>query len=118
MTIFASAVFGDNNEYQLVNVQFENKGKEALGVTALVENGEIKAVKEFLATYDEMSTWRVDDEGEFGGLWANLVVLDNGVLTLYTVDGGAEGCNYQNYVIQGDSFSEGNVSASFYQAPM
>lgn len=118
LTACASAVFGDNSEYQLVNVQFENKGTEALGVTALVENGEIKAVKEFPATYDEMSTWRVDDEGEFGGLWADLVVLENGVLTLYTVDNGAEGSNYQSYVVKGDALCEGNVSTSLYQAPM
>lgn len=118
MTVCASAVFGDNSEYQLVNVQFENKGTEALGVTALIENGEIKAVKEFPATYDEMSTWRVDDEGEFNGLWADLVVLENGVLTLYTADSGAEGANYQSYVVKGDALCEGNVSTSLYQAPM
>jgi len=118
LTVCASAVFGDNSEFQLVNVQFENKGTEALGVTALVENGEIKAVKEFPATYDEMSTWRVDDEGEFNGLWADLVVLENGVLTLYTADSGAEGCNYQNYVVKGDTLCEGSVSTSLYQAPM
>ena len=117
-TVCASAVFGDNSEYQLVNVQFENKGTEALGVTALVENGEIKAVKEFPATYDEMSTWRVDDEGEFYGLWVDLVVLENGVLTLYTVDSGAEGSNYQSYVVKGDALCEGGVSTSLYQAPM
>lgn len=118
LSVCASAVFGDDSEYQLVNVQFENKGTEALGVTALVENGEIKAVKEFPATYDEMSTWRVDDEGEFNGLWADLVVLENGVLTLYTADNGAEGCNYQNYVVKGDTLCEGNVRTSLYQAPM
>ena len=119
ITSCASAVFSDNNsEYQLVNVQFENKGDEALGVTALVENGEIKAVKEFSATYDETSTWRVDDGGEFGGLWADLVVLENGILTFYTSDSGAEGCNYQNYVVKEDSLIKGNVSTSLYQAPL
>lgn len=118
VTSCASAVFGENSEYQLVNVQFENKGTDALGVTALVENGEIKAVKEFPATYDETSTWRVDDEGEFYGLWADLVTLENGVLTIYTADSGAEGCNYQSFVIQGDSLVNGKVSASYYQAPM
>ena len=119
ITSCASAVFSDDdNEYQLVNVQFENKGTSALGVTALVENGEIKVVKEFPATYDESSTWRVDDGGEFGGLWADLVALENGVLTLYTANSGAEGCNYQSFVIQGDSLVNGKVSASYYQAPM
>lgn len=118
MTISASAVFGDNSEYQLVNVQFKNKGDEALGVTALVENGEIKAVKEFPATYNETSTWRVDDEGEFYGLWANLIAMEDGTLTIYTSNSGEESSNYQNYVIQGDSLVEGSVSASFYHAPM
>lgn len=115
---FASAIFGEKSKYQLVNAQFETEGTNALGVTALVENGEIKAVKEFPAEYDAYSTWRVDDEGEFGGLVAVLVVMENGVLTLYTVNGGEEGCNYENYVVKGDSLCEGNVSESFYQAPM
>lgn len=118
ITSCASAVFGDNSEYQLVNVQFENKVDDALGVTALVENGEIKAVKEFPATYNETSTWRVDDGGEFGGLWADLVVLEKGILTFYMVDSGPEGCYYQNYIVDGDSLIEGNVSTSLYQAPM
>ena len=113
----ASAVFGDNSEFQLVNVQFENKGDDALGVSALVENGEIKAVKEFPAKYDEMSTWRVDDEGEFYGLWAHLVVLENGVLTLYTSNSGEESANYQSYVLEGDKLVEGDISASYYHFP-
>ncbi len=113
----ASAVFGDNSEYQLVNVQFENKGDDALGVSALVENGEIKAVKEFPAKYDEMSTWRVDDEGEFNGLWAHLVVMENGVLTLYTSNNGEESCNYRNYMVRGNALCEGNIEASYYHFP-
>lgn len=116
--ISAAAVFGDNSEYQLVNVQFENKGTDALGVTALVEKGEIKAVLEFPAVYDECSTWRVDDGGEFSGLWINLVTLEDGNLTLYTTDSGPEGCYCQSFVIKGDSFCEGNVSASYYQVPL
>ena len=118
MTSCASAVFGDNSEYQLVNVQFKNKGDEALGVTAIVENGEIKAVKEFPATYNETSTWRVDDGGEFYGLWANLIAMEDGTLTIYTSNSGEESSNYKNYVIQGDSLVNGEVSASFYHAPM
>lgn len=117
MTSCASAVFGDNREYQLVNVQFENKGDDALGVTALVENGEIKAVKEFPAKYDETSTWRVDDGGEFYGLWASLIVMEDGTLTIYTSNSGEESCNYQNYVVKGDALCEGNITASFYHFP-
>ena len=117
MTSCASAVFGDNSEYQLVNVQFENKGDDALGVTALVENGEIKAVKEFPAKYDETSTWRVDDGGEFYGLWASLIVMEDGTLTIYTSNSGEESCNYQNYVVKGDALCEGNITASYYHFP-
>ena len=117
MTSCASAVFGDNSEYQLVNVQFENKDDDALGVTALVENGEIKAVKEFPATYNETSTWRVDDGGEFYGLWANLIAMEDGTLTIYTSNSGEESCNYQNYVVKGDALCEGNITASYYHFP-
>ena len=117
ITSCASAVFGDNSEYQLVNVQFENKGDDALGVTALVENGEIKAVKEFPATYNETSTWRVDDGGEFYGLWASLIVMEDGTLTIYTSNSGEESCNYQNYVVKGDALCEGNITASYYHFP-
>lgn len=116
-SIFASAVFGDNSEYQLVNVQFENKGNQALGVSALVANGEIKAVKDYPAEWNESSVWRVDDEGEFGGLWLDFATEKDGALNLFTSNSGAEGCYYQNYVIDGDTLRAGNISAGFYQAP-
>ena len=88
-----------------------------MGVTALVENGEIKAVKEFPAKYDETSTWRVDDGGEFYGLWASLIVMEDGTLTIYTSNSGEESCNYQNYVVKGDALCEGNITASYYHFP-
>lgn len=114
---WCNAVFGENNEYQFVIVQFENKGNEALGVSALVKNGEIVAVIEAPAEWNEYSVWRVDDEGYFFGLNIDFVTSKKGVLTLYTVDSGAEGTNYQTYVLEGNQFHEGPVSGDFYQAP-
>lgn len=116
-TIYASSVFGDNSEYQLVNVQFENQGTDALAVVALVENGVIKAVKDFPAQYDEFSTWREGDEGEFNGFNNDLIVLEDGTLTLYTVNFGEEGSAYQNYVVKGDSLCQGNIQGYFYYYP-
>ena len=110
--------FGENNEYQLINVQFENKGNQALGVVAIVKDGQLLAVKNYPAEWNDMSVWRVDDEGEFGGLDLDFATIENGVLNLYTYDMGFEGTNYQNYFINADTLCKGNVSASYYQAPM
>ena len=116
--IWAEAGFGDNDEYQLVNVWFENQGTSALGVTAFIENDEIKAVKEFPAEYDEWSTWRVDDEGEFYGLGINQIAMEDGVMKFYLYDSGAEGCIYKDYVIKDGMLCEGNIYKSIYWAPM
>ncbi|MBQ3619216.1 MAG: hypothetical protein II939_13795 [Bacteroidales bacterium] len=113
----SSLSFGNNGEYQMVNVQFKNKGTDALGVSALFLNGEILAVKEFPAQWNEESVWRVDDMGEFGGLYVDLATVNNNVLTIYTADSGAEGCNYDQYIIKDGAFFQGTINASFYQAP-
>lgn len=112
------AVFGENNEYQFVNVQFKNKGTEALGVSALVKNGEIVAAIEQPAEWNEESVWRVDDGGEFGGISIDFATSKDDVLTLYTADSGPEGTLYQTYVLEGNELVPGMVSADFYQAPM
>ncbi|MBR4441005.1 MAG: hypothetical protein IKS00_05585 [Bacteroidales bacterium] len=113
----SSVAFGKNGEYQMVNVQFKNKGTDALGISALFLNGEILAVKEEPATWNEESVWRVDDMGEFYGLMVDLATLNNGVLTIYTANSGAEGANYNNYIIKDGAFVEGGLNDSFYQAP-
>lgn len=52
---------------KFVGVQFENRETDALAVMAIVsDDNEILATIDFPAKYDEMSTWRVDDGGEFG----------------------------------------------------
>lgn len=117
LSSWCNAVFGENNEYQFVNVQFENQGNEALGISALVQNDEIVAVIEAPAEWNEYSVWRVDDEGYFGGLSIDFVTSKDGVLTIYTADSGAEGTDYKTYVLDGNQFHEGPVSGEFYQAP-
>lgn len=100
-----------------IYAQFENKGDEALAIIAAVMPDGSLCVKEFPAEWNEYSVWRVDDEGEFYGYGLDLVTEEDGVLTLYTYDQGAEGTNYQSYLVDGDTLREGKVSASFYQAP-
>lgn len=117
LSSWCNAVFGENNEYQFVNIQFKNKGNEALGVSALVKNEEIIAVIEAPAEWNEESVWRVDDGGDFAGLSIDFVTSKNGVMTIYTANGGAEGTNYQSYVLEGNQFHEGPISGEFYQAP-
>ena len=109
--------FGDTEKYQWINVQFKNKGDEALALVAVVMPDGSLCAKEFPAEWNEESVWRVDDEGEFYGYGLDLVTEEDGVLTLYTFNQGFEGVNYQSYVVEGGALSEGKVSASFYQAP-
>lgn len=108
--------FGDTEKYQWINVQFKNQGDKALAMVGVVMPDGNLCVKEFPAEWNEESVWRVDDEGEFGGYGLDWVTEEDGVLTLYTYDQGAEGTNYQSYVVKGDTLCEGKVSASFYQA--
>lgn len=116
-TMPSSLSFGNDGEYQMVNVQFKNKGTAALGVSALFLNGEILAVKEFPAEWNEESVWRVDDMGEFRGLYVDLATVTNNILTIYTANSGPEGCNYDQYIIKDGAFVQGTINASFYQAP-
>lgn len=109
--------FGDTDKYQWINVQFKNQGDRALAMVAVVMPDGSLCVKEFPAEWNEESVWRVDDEGEFGGYGLDWVTEEDGVLTFYTYDQGAEGTNYQSFVVKGDTLCEGKVSASFYQAP-
>ena len=102
---------------QWIYAQFENEGDNALAMVAAVMPDGSLYVKEFPAVWNEESVWRVDDEGEFYGLGLDLATEEDGLLTLYTFDQGAEGTNYQSYLVKGDSLCEGKVSASFYQAP-
>ena len=108
--------FGENLEYQFICAQFENKGDQALALIGVVMPDGSLRLKEFPAEWNEYSVWRVDDEGEFNGYWLDLITVENGVLTLYACNSGAEGSNYQAFVVTDEGLSEGTVAKSFYQA--
>ncbi len=109
--------FGDNDEYKLVNIQFKNKGKEALAVVAVVKSDGSIIPLDLPSEWNEESVWRVDDGGEFGGYGLDFATEENGKLYVYLADQGAEGLNIDNYEVGADSLRVGKVNASFYQVP-
>ena len=109
--------FGDNDEYKLVNIQFKNKGKEALAVVAVVKSDGSIIPLDLPRQWNGESVWRVDDGGEFGGYGLDFATEENGKLYVYLADQGAEGLNIDNYEVCADSLRVGSVSASFYQVP-
>lgn len=108
--------FGDNDEYKFVNIRFKNKGTQALGVVAVVKPDGSICPLDMPREWNEESTWRVDDGGEFYGYSLHFATVENGKLYVYLVDGGAEGMNLGNYEVA-DSLRLGNIEASFYTAP-
>ncbi len=108
--------FGDNNEYKFVNLRFKNKGSQAFAVVAVVKPDGSICPLDLPREWDDCSTWRADDCGEFYGYGLNFATVENGKLYVYLVDGGAEGNNYGNYEVA-DSLRLGNINASFYTAP-
>ena len=112
-----ACTFGDNDEYKLVNVQFKNKGTQALAVVAVImPDGGIRPL-DLPAEWNEYSVWRADDEGVFYGYWLDFASVENGKLYVYLTNGGPEGLNIDNYEVAADSLRVGKVNASFYQAP-
>ena len=109
--------FGDNDAYKLVNIQFKNKGNQALAVVAVVKADGGIIPLDLPAEWNEESVWRVDDGGEFSGYHLDFATEENGKLYLYLANPGAEGLNIDNYEVCADSLRVGNVNASFYQAP-
>ena len=109
--------FGNNDEYKLVNIQFKNKGDQALGVVAVVKPDGSIIPLDLPREWNEESVWRVDDGGEFNGYGLDFATEENGKMFVYLADQGAEGLNLNNHEVCADSLREGNVSASFYQAP-
>ena len=108
------AIIDDYNYYV---IQFETVENKALGAVALVKSDGTTITKDFPREWDEFSTWREGDEGEFYGYDVLFATIEKGLLTLYTYNGGEEGSSYQNYVVQGNTLVEGAVSNYFYHAP-
>jgi hypothetical protein len=109
--------FGDNDEYKFVNVQFKNKGTQALGVVAVVKPDGSIASLDLQREWNEESCWRVDDGGEFNGYGLEFATVENGKMYVYLADQGAEGLNLDNYEVTDGALRLGKVGASFYQAP-
>ena len=114
---YFSCTFGDNDEYKFVNIQFKNKGNQALAVVAVVKSDGSIIPLDLPAEWNEESVWRVDDGGEFSGYHLDFATEENGKLYLYLANPGAEGLNLDNYEVCADSLRVGKVGASFYQAP-
>lgn len=107
------ATFGDYNYYVM---QFETIENKALGAIAIVKSDGTTITKDFPSEWNEFSTWREGDEGEFYGYDILFATIEKGNLNIYTYNGGEEGASYQNYVVQGNTLAEGEVSNYFYFA--
>lgn len=107
------ATFGDYNYYVM---QFETIENKALGAIAIVKSDGTTITKDFPCEWNEFSTWREGDEGEFYGYDILFATIEKGNLNIYTYNGGEEGASYQNYVVQGNTLAEGEVSNYFYFA--
>ncbi len=74
--------------------EFENVGLSALATLAYITPDKI-ACQDFAAEYNETSTWRVDDGGNFGVEYFEVIAVfvKNGKLEIVTDWPGAEGTN-------------------------
>lgn len=91
-----------DGEYFVYSVQFENKGTEALGLVAL-ETPDGYSILEEPAEYDEISTWRVDDEGYYAAPHVvEFFRKYNGVRLILLERIGAEGSNFEFYISHED----------------
>ncbi|AWG23953.1 hypothetical protein [Flavobacterium kingsejongi] len=92
-TIKRSAVIATVKEkVKIALVEFEMKGNQALVVLAAITPTKI-SYKDFPAEYDEMSTWGVDDGGDFGFEWFTISTIfeNKGSFEMVTDWAGAEG---------------------------
>ncbi|MCR5453781.1 MAG: hypothetical protein K6F33_02185 [Bacteroidales bacterium] len=112
----------DNCEGSLCNffvMQYKPKDGKALAAICLAsryDEGWNSFYKDFPADWDESSTWKVDDMGEFMFGLIHVMCKD-GALTLYTAHTGGESTSFQTYVTKGEALVEGSYSDEFYQAP-
>ena len=85
--------------------EFEVKNDSALAALAFVTPGKI-VYKDFPAAFDSMSTWRVDDGGEFGiEAYKVLAVFERqGLIELVTNWDGEEGFSIEYMVEDGNEF--------------
>ncbi len=101
-------------------VQFQRQGKDMLA-SLVWQEGERLIFLDYPATYDEFSTWRVDDGGEispdmFRFLFAARGAEDGIVLGVQWL--GAEGENLRIVSSSGDRFEETGISDGRYLSPI
>jgi hypothetical protein len=109
------ATFGNGCEFD--SFQFENAGTDALAICVLkTEKG--CSIIEFPATYNDMSTWRVDDEGFFtiSSNAANCIFKTAAGYTVFLEDLGEEGTSVYFLRQAGDKLVKEN-KASFVCLP-
>ncbi|WP_270089568.1 hypothetical protein [Sphingobacterium sp. SYP-B4668] len=106
------------NQGTITLVEFEVKDSTALAVL-IYRSPEKIITKEFPAKYDEISTWRVDDGGEFDMDYFQILnVFSNGEnIELVTADFGAEGYVLQ-YLKEKDGKFVLDKEAYGYSAPL
>jgi hypothetical protein len=104
---------------QIGQVLFQRVGDEMLYSIVYIENEKILFM-DYPATYDEISTWRVDDNGEPGTESVLFLARTReGALFLVTEDYGAEGINTNLlYEKDGSFIKHEEVSYYRYTSPM
>lgn len=116
--------FGNEGENIFVSAQFSNQGDEALGIYAMAftdGQGTIKSINtiDFPATFNEISTWTVDDSGHFNTPEANAMYKCGDKYILYTVKSGTESTNFNCYKIADGKITPSETSlGSFYTSPL
>lgn len=116
--------FGHEDENLFVSVKFKNQGDKALGIYAMAftdGQGTIKSINtiDFPATFNEISTWTVDDSGHFNTPEANAMYKCGDKYILYTVKSGTESTNFNCYKIADGKITPSETSlGSFYTSPL
>jgi hypothetical protein len=98
--------------------EFENKSDSALASLAFITPGKI-VYQDFPAAYNDVSTWRVDDGGNFGVEYFNLLAVfsKDGKLEIVTDWPGAEGF-VTEYLKEKDGVFKSVKGQSRYTAPI
>ncbi|OOG15992.1 hypothetical protein BWD42_23040 [Sphingobacterium sp. CZ-UAM] len=110
------AVLKDKAEFNLT--VFENQQDSALAVFSYTKEDQLINL-DFPTTYDDISTWRVDDGGQFDNeAFQILTVLRSEVgISFVSIFGGAEGYELNFYQPKKDKFSS-TAQAYGYSSPL
>jgi hypothetical protein len=101
---------------EIYELTFERKGDDVLG-SLVYADGDKTVYRDYPATYDETSTWRVDDGGEFGGL--NVLFLARTVhgLIICVTWAAPEGEGTDIFIEKDGTFADTDFGYSRYWSP-